>query len=131
MNLFLKAVSYIFVVIVIQLVLSRQGKEYGLLVIMLASVLVLLAALQYLDPVLSFFQKLERVGNIEPQMLKILLKSVGIGLLAEIVGLICVDTGNSALGKGLQMLASGVILWLSIPLLEELLTLLETILGAI
>ena len=64
-------------------------------------------------------------------MLRILLKVVGIGLVGEIANLICCDTGNAALGKMLQILSTAVILRLSVPLLEQLLGLLEQIMGEV
>lgn len=117
--------------LVLGLVLIKNGKDMALLLTIAVCCMVMLAAVKYLEPVLAFFRKLESIGNLDSQMLKILLKAVGIGLLAELTSLICADSGNSALGKGLQFLASAAILWLSIPLLDELLTLLDTILGAI
>ena len=93
--------------------------------------IVMTAAMSYFQPVIDFFRKLEDLGGLDPQLLSILLKAVGISFLAEVVGLICADSGNAALGKGLQILAVAVILWLCIPLLNELITLVETILGAI
>ena len=39
--------------------------------------------------------------------------------------MICEDSGNGALGKALQFLASAVILYLSLPLLSKLLDIVE------
>ena len=71
------------------------------------------------------------MGQLESDTLTILLKAVGIGLVTEVTCLICTDAGNAALGKTLQFLSCAVILWLSIPLLNELLELIDNILGAI
>ena len=62
-------------------------------------------------------------------MLEILFKCVGIGLLAEISVLVCNDMGNASMGKTLQILATVVILWLSLPMLNSLLELMGRILG--
>ena len=70
-------------------------------------------------------------GNLEPELLHSVLKAVGIGLLAELTGQICADSGNASLGKSLQILATAVILWLMLPLFTQLIDLLEEILGAI
>lgn len=117
--------------VVLGLVLSRQGKDMALLLSVTVCCMIVTATVLYLEPVITFLKRLEAIGNLDSQMLKILLKAVGIGLLAEITSLICTDAGNAALGKGLQFLAAAVILWISIPLLNELLTLLENILGAL
>lgn len=88
-------------------------------------------ALSYLQPVVDFIRQLQTTAQLDDGMLEILLKTMGIGLIGEIAGLICADTGNSALGKSLQMLSAAVILWLSLPLLTQLLELLQQILGEV
>jgi hypothetical protein len=50
-------------------------------------------------------------------------------LIGELAGLICSDAGNAALAKSIQILTTAVILWLSIPLFESLLDLVQAILG--
>ena len=66
-------------------------------------------AISYLEPVLDFPRELETLGDLQVDMLGILLKAVGIGLVSEIAGLVCTDAGNGSLGKTLQMLGSAVI----------------------
>jgi stage III sporulation protein AD len=88
-------------------------------------------AFTYLKPVVDFIHTLQDTAQLDDAMLEILLKAVGIGLVGEIASLICTDTGNAALGKSLQMLSAAVILWLSLPLLTQLLELLQQILGEV
>jgi stage III sporulation protein AD len=71
------------------------------------------------------------MGNLNPQWLGIMLKAVGIGLVVEMGALICTDAGNAALGKTLQLLGAAAVLWLSIPLADSLMELLEQILGGL
>ena len=89
------------------------------------------AALQYIRPVLDFFTQLQSVGNWDSELMRILIKAVGIGILSEITALICADSGNAALGKSLQILTTAVILWLSLPLFTGLLELVSQLLGKI
>ena len=83
----------------------------------------------FLEPVLDFWKQLQQVGQLDETWLTILMKVVGIGLIAEVASLVCADAGNGSLGKAIQILAAAVILWLSIPLLEGLLELVQRILG--
>ena len=76
-------------------------------------------------------ERLQDVGNLDSNVLKILLKSVGIGLIGEICGAICSDSGNGSLGKMLQLLSASVILWLSLPILEQVLDTITEILEGI
>lgn len=117
--------------VILGLVLGKQGKEVGLLLTLAVCCMVGALAISYLTPVVDFVRHLQAVGQLDSDILEILLKVVGIGLVAEIAGLICSDAGNAALGKTLQMLSAAVILWLSIPLLQKLLELLQQILGEV
>ena len=83
---------------------------------------------QVLEPVLDFLRELETLGDLQGDMLGILLKAVGIGLVSEIAGLVCTDAGNGSLGKTLQMLGSVVILYLSLPIFTAMLELIREIL---
>jgi stage III sporulation protein AD len=89
------------------------------------------AAVLYLQPVIQFFYRLIDLTNLNEEHLKIIFKTVGIGLIGELVTLVCNDAGNAALGKTLQILTSAVVLWLSIPLFERFLELVQSILGEV
>lgn len=131
MNIFLKASALVLIVSVLYQVVSGRSKETGILLLALGCCFVLMTAITYIEPVFAFIRKLQVLGNLNTEMLEILLKSVGIGLLAEITVLICNDMGNAAMGKTLQILATAVILWLSLPMLNSLLELIGKILGEV
>ena len=131
MELFFKAVAVVLVTVILGLALHRQGKDFSLLLTVVACCVVVTAALTYLDPVISFFGELRNLGRLDSDMLKILMKAVGIGLLAEVASLICSDAGNAALGKTIQILAAAVVLWISLPLLNSLMALVQQILGEV
>lgn len=131
MDIFLKASALVLIVSVLYQVVSGRSKETGILLLALGCCFVLMTAITYIEPVFAFIRKLQVLGNLNTEMLKILLKSVGIGLLAEITVLICNDMGNAAMGKTLQILATAVILWLSLPMLNSLLELIGKILGEV
>lgn len=127
MDIYLKAVAAVLITTLICVILSKQGKDFAILLIICVCGMVFTAAVVYLKPVILFARKLAELGEIDSTLLSILIKSVGIALLAEIVELVCKDAGNSALGRTLQILAAAVILWLSIPLLNELIDLIGNI----
>ncbi len=131
MDTFVKAIAGILIALVMGQVLWKQGQDISLLLTLFVCTMVMLVAVNYLKPVLDFLEHLQSAGNLDSELFRILLKVVGIGLLAELTGLICTDTGNAALGKTLQLLASAIILWMSIPLLRQLLELVENILGEV
>lgn len=131
MDIFIKSAAGVLIAAIFVLTISKQNKDISLLLTVVVCCMVVTAALTYLQPIVDFFKHLQAIGQLDSEILTILLKSVGIGMLAELTGLVCADAGNASLGKALQMLASAVILWLSIPILNELIELIDNILGAI
>jgi stage III sporulation protein AD len=131
MDIFLKAVAAALVTTVLGLVLAKQGKDMTVLITLAACAMIAAAAAAYLEPVIQFFYQLMAVTNLNEEHLKIIFKTVGIGLIGELVTLVCNDAGNATLGKTLQILTSAVVLWLSIPLFERFLELVESILGEV
>lgn len=131
MELFWKAAIGALVTVILSLTLAKTGKDFSLLVTLTACCMILLAAVSYLDPLIAFLRELANLGQLDHNMLGALLKTVGIGLLAQIAELVCGDAGNASLGKTLQILAGAVVLWLSIPILRSLLELVQQILGEV
>jgi len=129
MELFWKGIGAVLMTVVLGLALSKNGKETGLLLSLAVCCMVACAAMAYLQPVIDFLRQLQNLGQLDNGMLGILLKAVGIALIGEIAALICADAGNAALGKTLQLLTSSVILWLSLPLMTQLLELIQEMLG--
>ena len=129
MDLFLKAVAAALITAVIGLVLARQGKDMFLLLTLAACAMIGAVAFTFLKSVISFLQRLTEMTKLNTDLLAVVLKTVGIGLIGELAGLICSDAGNAALAKSIQILTTAVILWLSIPLFESLLDLVQAILG--
>ncbi len=128
MHSYIQAIGLVFVAVIMIIVLQKQGKETAVLLSILACCILGLLAVEFLSPVIEFFHTLVQLGNLDIGMLQTLLKIVGIAMLSEISGLICADAGSAALGKMLQLLASGLILWLSLPMLNTMLELIERIL---
>lgn len=128
---YVKAAGLVLVSVVLCLVLSGQNKSFPVLIAIAVCSIVTIAALQYIRPLLDFFDQLRAVGKFDSELLTILIKAVGIGILSEITALICADSGNSALGKSLQILTTAVILWLSLPLFTGLMELVKQLLEKI
>ncbi len=131
MDVFLKVTAGVLLTVIVSLILAKQGKEFSVLLIILVSTMVLAVAVAFFDKIFTFLSTLEQIGNLNGELLSILFKTVGIGLLSEIAVMICTDSGNHALGKSLQMLSSVIILWLCIPMFTKLIDLVENILQAV
>lgn len=129
MEEFFKAVALVLLAVILVLVLKTGSEGIGRLLSLLVCAMILTLAVRFLEPVMDFIRSVQRLGDIDGQMLTIILKVVGISVTAEIAGLICDDAGNAAMGKTLQLLATAVIVYLSLPMLTGFLQLIEGILN--
>lgn len=128
MEQFLQGAALVLVAVILSLVVSRRSGEIGLLLSLCVCCLVCAGAVAFLEPVVDFLREVRELGSLDSDFLTILLKAAGIGMISELVGLICADSGQSAMGKALQMLANGAVLWVSLPLLRQLLELMKEVL---
>lgn len=131
MNLYLQACGGVLIGLILVLILGSKGKESAVLLTIMVCCMAVMVAMGYLKPILDFLNQLQDLGGLNSEMVSILLKAAGIGLLSEISALICADSGNASMGKSLQILGCAVILWLSLPLFTMLMEVLKGILGEI
>ena len=129
MTPFLQISGAVLLAVILVLALKSYCKEIGTILAITICCLTGLTALQYLQPVLEFLKKLEDLGGLDDVMIEILMKSTGIGIITEIANLVCKDAGNESMGKSMQLLGTAVILYLSLPLFQTLIELLQKILG--
>lgn len=131
MELFLQAVALVLIGVVLTLIVGKQSRDMSLLLSLGICAMICIAAAGYLASLMDFLGEIRALGGLDREFLAILLKCAGIGFLAELAGLICADAGESAMGKAIQILANAAVIFLSLPLLRQLLELLEEVLGQV
>lgn len=112
-----------FITAVAALVLKGTKPELALAVTIAGSVILLLFAFEIMRSSLSLFQKIAETTGIKSSLVKILLKMVGIGYLVEFSAGILSDFGQNALADKLIFCGKIIILVLSVPIIESLLSL--------
>lgn len=129
MVLFLQVFAAVLLSVILILTLGSQRKDISTLLAIGVCCMVAISAMQYLRPVIVFLQTLESLGGLEGSMVAILLKITGIGILSEVCNLVCSDAGSASLGKVIHFLSTAVILWLSLPIFNAFVDLLQKIMG--
>ena len=129
MELYFKGAAVILLAAVLGLALQKQEKDLS--AVLTAAVIAMAAVLmlRLLEPVTELLRQLEQVGNLRSDALELLLKAAGIGLTAEVAGLVCADAGNAALAKMLRLLGTAAILCLSVPMFTALLECITEMVG--
>lgn len=131
MDIYLKITAAILITAVLSLMLGKLGADISVMLTVAVCCMVLATAVNFLSPVLEFAGMLMDLGNLNHELFEVLMKVVGIGLISQFIGLVCCDAGHQSLGKTLQIITNAVILCISLPLLEQMLSLIEGLLGEV
>lgn len=131
MNVLWKITAGILTAIILWININKSNKDTSILITMAVCAMAIMAAASFLQPVISFVNKIQGIGKLDKDLVTTILKVVGVGIVVEIAVLICKDAGNETMGKTLQFVSTGAVIWLSIPVFEKLLSLLENILSAL
>lgn len=125
---YLQAAAAVLLAVILILTLKQTNQPLSTVLSLTVCVLVLLAALNFLKPVISFLDSLRQLGNLPEDLVNVLLKVTGISVISEIAALVCADSGNASLAQTLKILSTGVILSLSVPVFQVLMDLLQKLL---
>ncbi len=123
--------AMILLTVILVLTIRKQNGDIALLLGLLGCCMGVIVAVGFLSPVISFIRKLQHMSNVDNEMIRILIKITGVAFTGEISSTVCVDAGNAALAKVMQMISTVVILYISLPMLEALIDLVERILVAL
>ena len=116
------------VLVAVVLILTLGRKDLGLLLSMAVCAMTAMAAAELLEPVTALVDTLESLGGLDGGSVAILFKAVGVGLITDIAAMVCTDSGNASMAKAVGLLGTAAVLWLSLPLFEALLSLIQEIL---
>lgn len=129
MDVFLKAAAIGVIAVILILLLKSHSRESAFMLSICACTVIGLLLLRLIDPILSFFETLRRLTGLDEALLTPVCKSVGIGLLTQICSNLCADGGESAIGKLIDLCGSILAIYVSIPLLEAVIQMIETLGG--
>ena len=128
METYLKTVCIVIVGIFLCIILSRKANDYSLVLVIILCCAICTVAFAFLKPILDFVKEIGELIGANGKWLPLLLKSAGLSLIGEITVAICTESGHASLAKVLQMLTTISIMWVSLPLIQSLLDLIQSIL---
>ncbi|MBR5012959.1 MAG: stage III sporulation protein AD [Clostridia bacterium] len=108
------------------LIVKQVKPDFASLVTLAGGVVILLLLIGYISSILDVFKGLIDKANLSPTLFSSILKIIGIGYLTEFTANLCSDTGNSSLASKVGLAGKIIILFLSLPIITNLL---EVIMG--
>lgn len=113
---------------ILVLTVKKQTPELGLLLSIAGVILAILLLFQWLTPIIELIRHLCDSAGLDDTMTGPLIKIIGIGLLTQLSSSVCSDAGQTSMAKLLELGGGLLCLYLSIPLLNAVLSLIEDLL---
>ncbi|MGM9660677.1 MAG: SpoIIIAC/SpoIIIAD family protein [Faecousia sp.] len=129
MSEFWKTVAVALVAVILGLAVEKGEKDIAAVLGVMVCCIAAGVAVNYLEPVLDLLWELQQLCNLPDGLLSVLIKAVGIALVAELSATVCTDAGNASLGKMLQILGGAAVLSLSVPMFRALMTMIREMIG--
>ena len=105
----------------LSLYLRQQRPEYAMLVSLACGVLVLLLLLGQVSDITAALRELTGILGQDRDLISIVMKCLGICIVAELGSQCCRDAGETALATKVELSAKVMLVLVSVPLLQELL----------
>lgn len=131
MELFWKAICVILLAVIFAVTIEKTEKDFSLVLTITACCIVLKVATQYLAEVITFLGEWNSDFHSQNSFINIILKISGVALVSELTSLISADAGKSSLTKAMEILGNSVIIFLSLPIFQTFVTIIQDLLGRI
>lgn len=117
-----KLVGFAIVATVLIIVIKDQKPEIAILLTSVAVIAIMMYAISRLSGIIDMLNTLVNSSGINKEFLTIILKVTGIAYIVEFGKNVCADAGQMAIATKLEMAGKVIIVALSLPLINALLT---------
>ena len=131
MSEFWKTTSIVLLTVILGLAVGKTERDISAVLSLVAACIAAGVAVTILEPVLNYLWELQRLCDLPEGLVSVLLKAVGIALVAELSSAVCTDAGSASLGKVLQILGGALVLSLSVPMFRTLMTIIKELIVGI
>lgn len=105
----------------ISAVLKRFHGEFGLFVSIAASLLILFAVLNSLEPLSSLINELTEQAGTESAYIAILMKALAVCFITQLAADSCRDSGEGAIASRIEFAGKIAVMLVAVPLFEGIL----------
>ena len=110
-------------------VLRTQRPEWAVGLSLLAGALVAVALLKQLAPLVTTLRRMLAVGGLSENALGVVLRAAGVCFVTQLAADTCRDAGESALASRAELTGRVLLLLMTVPLFEQVLTLIVGVAG--
>ncbi|MGN1420082.1 MAG: SpoIIIAC/SpoIIIAD family protein [Eubacterium sp.] len=115
----IKIAGIVTIALLLSVFLKNYKSEFSLLIVICAAVIIFIMISDDLHTVIMRFSELTEIVDGTKQYISLMLKVLGISLIAQLLSDLCRDSGESALATQTETAAKVIILIISFPLFES------------
>lgn len=105
---------------ILAVLLRQYSREQSLAAALAACVIVSAALLAMLSPLTSQLRELFSESGLSEGYISVVFKALAIAFITQLTSSLCRDCGESAIGSAAEMWGRGALVFLSLPLIREL-----------
>ncbi len=114
---------------VLSLLIKQHRPELAIAIPILGGAAIFLCSIPYLRAVVEMFGKLAEQAGLRNQYLRLILKMIGVAYLCQFSAELCRDAGEASIAGKIELGGKLLILVLSMPVVYQLLGLIEAIIN--
>ena len=107
--------------LIIIIIIKQYRPEFAIYISIACGILILFLVMDKLLNVISLLRSISDKSGINNQFLSIILKITGIAFLTEFAVSVCKDSGENAIASKIEIGSKVIIIYLSIPIISNLL----------
>ena len=115
----IKIAGIVIIALLLSVLLRNYRSEFSLLIVICASIVIFIMISEDLHTIVMRFSEITEGVTGTRQYLNLMLKVLGISLIAQLLSDLCRDSGESALATQTETAAKVIILIISFPLFES------------
>lgn len=115
----IKISGIVIIALLLSVLLRNYRSEFSLLVVICATIIIFIMISEDLNTIVVRFSEITEGVTGTKQYINLMLKVLGISLIAQLLSDLCRDSGESALATQTETAAKVIILIISFPLFES------------
>lgn len=116
------------VTVVATMLVKPVKPEISILISLCGGIIMIVQCVNYVTQIIDAFTNIVEKTGLNMNLLKIILKIIGVGYLTEFSASLCNDTGNTSIGEKIIFAGKVIILVISLPIVTEIIEIIMEIL---
>lgn len=114
---------------VLSLLIKQYRPDFAITIPILVSAIIITACTPYIESILEMLHNIAEISGIEIAKITIIIKIIGIAYICQFASDICMDAGERAIAGKIELCGKLIIIALSIPIIYNLLDLVNGIIN--